>query len=130
MVGGSGYDARQDVYHIAERDAWALAAKAGAYRPASLAREGFIHCSTRPQVLDTAQRFYAGRDDLLLLRIDAVALGDALRYEAPVPPSAELQGVLFPHLYGPLPVAVVRAVAVLGRDGAGCFTWPLDAGFA
>ncbi len=53
----------------------------------------------------------------MLLSVDAEALGGALRWE----PSR--QGALFPHLYGPLPLAAVLAVVdlPLGVDGRHVF---------
>jgi len=113
-----------DVFHIASRTDWEAAQDGGVYRPASLEKEGFIHCSTRAQVLATAARFYAGRDDLLLLHIDAAVLGDHLRYEPPVPPNPALGDTLFPHLYAPLPTRAVRAAHPLVPDAQGRFTWP------
>ena len=59
----------------------------------------------------------AGQDGLLLVAVDGDALGNALRYE----PSRG--GDLFPHLYGPLPVAAVRSVRPLplGPEGRHLF---------
>ena len=66
---------------------------------------------------ETAARHFAGESDLLLVEVDGDALGDALRHE----PSRG--GDLFPHLYGPLPLAVVRSVRPLplGPDGRHVF---------
>ena len=79
--------------------------------------DGFIHFSTAAQVAETARRHYAGRANLVLLWIDAPALGAALRWE----PSRG--GALFPHLYGSLPASAVLKVAPLplGADGSHVF---------
>lgn len=69
-------------------------------RPVDLA-DGFIHFSTGDQVVETAARHFEGQDDLLLVAVDATALGDKLVYE----PSRG--GALFPHLYAPLPLEAV-----------------------
>ena len=58
--------------------------------------DGFIHFSTAGQVDETAARHFAGQAGLLLVAVDAAALGAALKYE----PSRG--GALFPHLYAPL----------------------------
>jgi uncharacterized protein (DUF952 family) len=81
------------------------------------ARDGFIHLSTMDQALQTAERHFAGRADLVLLLVDGDALGAALRWE----PSRG--GQLFPHLYGPLPLAAVTAAHLLplGPDGRHVF---------
>ena len=40
-----------------------------------------MHCSTEAQLEDTIQRHFAGVDELVLLRLHAADLGDALRWE-------------------------------------------------
>lgn len=117
---------RQGVFHLATDADWQRAQAAGAYRPASLADEGFIHCSVRAQVLPTAARFYAGRSDLWLLRIDAPRLADALRYEGPIPADPALVDALFPHLYAELPLDAVLDATRLTLDEGGAFRWPAD----
>ena len=74
----------------------------GVYRGSQVDRsDGFIHFSTAAQAAETAARHFAGRADLVLVAVDAAALGDALRHE----PSRG--GALFPHLYGELPLDAV-----------------------
>ena len=41
----------------------------------SLAEEGYIHCSFPEQVAATAERYYAGRDDVIVLVVDPDRLG-------------------------------------------------------
>lgn len=84
--------------------------------PVDLA-DGYIHFSTASQARETAAKHFAGQDDLLLVAIDAAALGTALKWE----PSRG--GALFPHLYGPLPLSAVRSVSPLplAPDGAHVF---------
>jgi len=97
--------------HIVKRNEWVDATRRGTYAPASLRDEGFIHCSTRAQLIDTANRFYRGQDDLVVLCIDESRLKAELKYEAPTMVHGESSGELFPHLYGELNVdAVVRVV--------------------
>ena len=62
---------------------------------------------------ETASRHFAGQGDLVLVAVEAAALGAALRYE----PSRG--GALFPHLYGTLPLTAVRWVKPLavGPEG-------------
>jgi len=115
---------RTGVFHIAERAAWETCARLAEYRTPSLESEGFIHCSTRAQVLETASRYYRGRTDLLLLRLDAVRLAPELRYEPPAPPRPDAGYALFPHLYGPLPTEAVLAVHAIEPGPDGSFSWP------
>ncbi|MCJ2084909.1 DUF952 domain-containing protein [Methylobacterium sp. E-005] len=102
------------IYKICPRPLWREAEAAGQFTGAPIDRQdGFIHFSTAAQAAETAARHFAGQDNLLLIAIDAEALGDALRYE----PSRG--GDLFPHLYGPLSLDAVTSVDALplGADG-------------
>jgi uncharacterized protein (DUF952 family) len=110
------------IYHICRREEWAAAEAAGRYEGSSQDRaDGFIHFSAADQVVASAARHRAGQDGLVLLTVEAAALGEALKWE----PSRG--GALFPHLYGPLPLAAVRRVddLPLGADGRHMFP-PLD----
>jgi len=79
--------------------------------------QAFIHLSTRDQVVESAALHFAGAADVLLLTVDAGALGPALRWEA------SRGGARFPHLYGDLPLdAVIAADPLpLGADGRHVF---------
>ncbi len=78
------------------------------YVPDSYEEVGFVHLSTPQQVHLPANRLFAGRDDLVLLRLDPARLAAPVRWEPGVP--TDPQSMTFPHLYGPLPVAAVTAV--------------------
>ena len=109
------------VYKIAPAALWCEAQSAGIFRGAPVDHaDGFIHLSTAAQVRDTAARHFAGQDDLVLVTVEAEALGPALRWE----PSR--RGALFPHLYGPLPLDAVRAVVPLRLDPGGTHAFPAD----
>ncbi|HUJ61192.1 MAG TPA: DUF952 domain-containing protein [Kofleriaceae bacterium] len=86
------------LFHIAAAAEWQAARATGVYRPASLDAEGFIHLSTDTQWEATARRFFRGRTDLVLLAIWAHRAD--IRFE-------QVDGVPFPHLFGPLAVADV-----------------------
>jgi uncharacterized protein (DUF952 family) len=108
------------VYKICPRTLWHLAEAAGRFDGAPVDRaDGYIHFSTAAQVRETAARHFAGADDLLLIAVDAAALGAALRYE----PSRG--GALFPHLYASLPLAAVRSVTPLPQ-GPGGHVFPAE----
>ena len=92
--------------HLVTPDEWEAYCDAGWVAPPSLAAEGFVHLSSAEQVHLPADRLFAGRDDVLLLVLDPARLDD-VRFEEGVPPTP---GVLFPHLYGPLPHAAVLDV--------------------
>lgn len=107
------------VFHITERSAFAAALEAGKYEADSLSREGFIHCSSKDQILGTAARFYGGRKGLVLLCISAELLGDALRYES-------ADGESFPHCYGPIPLDAIPAVIDFPCRDDGSFELPAE----
>lgn len=103
------------IYHITSRANWAVAQTSGHYRAPSLESEGFIHCSTRAQVLKVANDFYRGQTDLMLLCIDENLLGAPLIWEAPAHPNRDKSASaadrsLFPHVYGVLNLDSVVAV--------------------
>jgi len=89
-----------------------------------LRAEGFIHCSTPAQVIDTANRFYRGQDDLVVLCIDESRLKAELKYEAPAMMRGETVGSLFLHLYGELNVDAVVRVDELLCEPDGSFRLP------
>ena len=93
------------VYKILARDDWAEAEARGDYGGAPIDRaDGFIHLSAADQVAETLRLHFAGQADLVVVGFEADALGDALRWEA------SRGGALFPHLYGPLPVALAVSI--------------------
>jgi uncharacterized protein (DUF952 family) len=101
------------IYHICRRDEWEAALAAGSYPGSSQdVADGFIHFSTAAQVEASAAKHRAGQTGLLLLAVDAAALGPALTWEA------ARGGQLFPHLYGALPVIAVLRAADLPLDPA------------
>ena len=114
--------AENTIYHIVSRDDWDAAQAAGSYKPASLAAQGFVHCSTREQVVETANRFFHGQDGLVLLCIAVSRLRVPVRYEPPDMPghTTNAAQALFPHVYGPVnPVAVVGVLQFPARaDGS------------
>lgn len=106
------------IYKILPMSLWDEAKRAGVFRgaPVDIA-DGYIHFSTATQAAETAAKHFAGQADLMLLHVDADALGPALKWE----PSRG--GALFPHLYAELDLNhVSRADALpLGPDGQHAF---------
>jgi len=76
-------------------------------------RDGYIHLSCAHQLAGTAARHFRGEQGLVLAAFDARALGPNLKWER------SRAGELFPHLYGPLPLAALRfsSPLSLGPDG-------------
>ena len=109
--------------HICAASDWEAAGWRGELCPDSLADVGFVHLSTPQQVHLPANRLYQGRDDLLLLHIDPELLPEPVRWEPGV--TTDPSSMLFPHLYGPLPVAAVIDVTEY-RPGPGGLFQPLQ----
>lgn len=111
-VGRPVLRAHENLYHLAQREDWRQAQAEGEYRVSTvgrtLAEEGFVHCSFREQLQGVADRFYWGRDDVVMLVIDPDRLGAEVRVEAIGP---GLEG--FPHVYGPIPVMAVRETVLI-----------------
>jgi uncharacterized protein (DUF952 family) len=93
------------IYKICPVSAWREAERQGVYRgSADDARDGFIHFSTASQVAETARKHFFGQTGLLLIEVDADALGESLRWER------SRNDDLFPHLYSELDLGAVIAV--------------------
>ncbi|KQP42784.1 dihydroorotate dehydrogenase [Methylobacterium sp. Leaf104] len=113
------------IYKISPRAVWREAEAIGRFAGAPVDRaDGYIHFSSADQVAETAARHFAGVGDLVLVAVEAEALGPALRYE----PSRG--GALFPHLYADLDLTAVRSVTELplGADGRHVLPTGLAAG--
>jgi uncharacterized protein (DUF952 family) len=95
-------DELEMIYKICTQNEWRHFRAAGQFAgsPDDL-RDSFIHLSGPDQVARTAAKYFAGRTDLVLLAIDPDRLGDGLRWES------SGGDTVYPHFYGPLPVAAV-----------------------
>jgi len=110
----------EELFHLALRDEWERAVAGGDddYRRSTIGRSleevGFIHCSFREQAQGVADLFYAGRDDVVLLCIDIALVHAEVRVE-----NLDGGAILFPHVYGPLPLSAVKLVSSVssGTDG-------------
>lgn len=109
------------IYKICPEGLWRAAEAAGRFdgAPVDLA-DGYIHFSAADQVRETAARYFAGEDGLLLIAVDADSLGDALIWE----PSRG--GALFPHLYAPLDPAAALTVEPLPLEADGSHAFPAE----
>lgn len=107
------------IYKICDAEEWRKAKQAGRFSGAAIDLEdGFIHFSDAKQVAETAAKHFAGRENLLLVSVDAESLGEALKWE----PSRG--GALFPHLYGELQMDAVVQVDELPLNHAGQHKFP------
>jgi uncharacterized protein (DUF952 family) len=105
------------IYHIVSKPDWE-AASAEFYRGDTLDTEGFIHCSTIEQVIDTANFLFRDREDLLILGIDPEKLSAEVKYEDAG------DGRLFPHIYGLMEKSAVVKVIDFPPEPDGSFGLP------
>ena len=102
----------ETVFKICSREEWHIAVDNGIYKGSALdLSDGFIHLSTRDQVVETAQLHFRGLDDLVLVAIDPNGLD--IRYEE------SRNGQMFPHLYSDLPVESALNVQSILLDEKG-----------
>jgi uncharacterized protein (DUF952 family) len=101
-VNGASGVVQMMIFKLCARTAWEQAQETGVYTgaPVDLA-DGFIHFSAPDQVQETAAKYFAFQDDLVLLAVDDAALGHSLVWEV------SRGGALFPHLYRHLAIAEV-----------------------
>ncbi|MGW3941116.1 DUF952 domain-containing protein [Streptomyces phaeochromogenes] len=110
------------IYHAVTLGDW-TARPDQPYAPASLAEEGFVHCSPdETTTLAVVNAFY--RDvprPLLALLLDEGRLTARCVWEAadPTPPPGVDEGVLFPHVFGPLDRDAVERVLEVQWDEEG-----------
>lgn len=102
-------------HHLVAEADWPGRSFGTVYRPASLASDGFIHCTDgRDRVIETANRYYtADPRPYLLVTLDLQRVSAEWRYDD--------AARVYPHIYGPLQVEAVRAVEPLQRGDDGRF---------
>lgn len=109
------------IFKICRAAEWAQAVVDGVFRGSAVdLRDGYIHFSTAAQVAETAARHFAAQSDLVLVAVDAAALGDKLKWE----PSRG--GALFPHLYGELQAEAALWAKPLPLDNEGRHMFPAE----
>ena len=107
------------IFHITTRVAWERAPADGSYQPEAFPVDGFIHCSTRNQVIQVANTRFRGQAGMVLLSIGTDKVIPEIVYE-------NLEGgqELFPHIYGRLNVDAVVEVIEFEPGTDGYFTLP------
>jgi uncharacterized protein (DUF952 family) len=102
-------------FHLVPSAIWAASDPDAPYAAASLALEGFIHCTDGVEALGaTFDRYYAGDPRAFqALHIDLDAVDELWRYDVPASP--------YPHIYGPIRRAAIVAVSGVDRAPDGRF---------
>ncbi|MBP8252950.1 MAG: DUF952 domain-containing protein [Herpetosiphon sp.] len=104
---------------MAYGDEWRAAQARGEYTTASLANEGFIHCSTIQQVLIPANARFRGKADLVLLCLDAAKIHAPIIFE-----DLYQSGIEFPHIYGTINLDAIVAVLDFIPQADGMYVLP------
>lgn len=94
------------IFHIACRGE--LKDGLSVYEPESVASKGFIHCAEAVQIPEVARRKFAGRRDVVLMKIDTSRVAADIQYE-----NRSDGRELFPHIYGSLNMDAVVSVEPL-----------------
>ena len=107
------------IYHIVLPEVWEKVIKENhqEYRPDSLAIEGFIHCSTKEQVLATASLYFKDSEQLVVLEIVDKRVKDQLQWVE------SRDGELFPHIFGPLFIGSVETFQMILKTPSGNWEW-------
>lgn len=114
------------IYHVVPLAEW-RERPGSPYAPASLATDGFVHCSPdEATTLAVVNAFYRSAPrPLLALVLDEERLSAGVRFEAAEPapppgvPAGVPAGVLFPHVHGPVEREAVVRLLEVRWDGAG-----------
>jgi uncharacterized protein (DUF952 family) len=104
-----------ETFHLVPDVVWAATERSAPYEAASLASEGFAHCTDGIGALGaTFDRYYAvDPRPFLALTVDLDALDVPWRYDVPGSP--------YPHIYGPIGRTAVRSVSRVERRPDGRF---------
>ena len=110
------------VYRLATPAEWIAAEEGGVVPTRDIdKRDGYIHLSTRDQVLETANLHFAGEPALMALEIPLRDIADQVKFEL-----APKRGEAFPHLYGVLTHDHVQRAIKLNKNESG-FSFPEEA---
>lgn len=100
------------IFKILPRAEWEAACATGLFEGSAIdLADGFIHFSAADQWPETLAKHFAGQTDLVLVAVEADALGPQLKWEV------SRGGALFPHLYGPMPTSLAQTVAPIPDPG-------------
>ncbi|EMA6342926.1 DUF952 domain-containing protein [Bacillus cytotoxicus] len=100
-----------------KRGDWEAAQISGEIKEASLAEEGFIHCSFLEQSLSIAEKHFRTEKELVLPLIDSTRVQAEIKYEK------SSNGQDYPHVYGTIHIDdVIDSVPFYQEHGA--FTLP------
>jgi uncharacterized protein (DUF952 family) len=109
------------IYHILAAAEWELASQNPVYASAAFATDKFIHCCKAEQLEYVAEHYFRGRQDLVILCIDAAMVTAPVKYE-----DLNGEGMSFPHIYGALDTNSVRNAVPFPNSSDGKFVVPAE----
>jgi uncharacterized protein (DUF952 family) len=104
------------IYHILSKVEWKKFQSVGEYSPLSLIKDGFIHASTKNQILPTANRIYKRKSNLIVLKIDTNKISAKIVSEY-----SKGSKENHPHIYGKIPLTAIISSYNLISDEDGVF---------
>lgn len=126
----SQQDTQNTIYHLVTESDFQTLSKGNTYIPALFEQDGFIHCTAEPDtLLAVANDYFSNVEEpIVVLVIDLLRLEADVKFEPPAPiagggESHLQEGLLFPHIYGPLNLDAVTGIGELTRK-QGQFCWP------
>lgn len=115
------------IYHLVPSSEYQQQIQKNLYRPTRFEQDGFIHCTGDLETLiKVANDYFATiSETLLILVIDTSLLASDLKFEPPAPIAGGgtehlmEEGLLFPHVYGPLNLEAVVEIKPLLKNEKG-----------
>lgn len=108
------------IYHLLLPETWERALMENYYYPASLKEDGYIHCSTEAQLMESARLHFAEHEQLVVLEILVKRVLKTLVWE---PGRAEED---FPHIYAMIPWEAIDNTRTLEKMSDGTFAWEVE----
>ncbi len=110
--------AAQFVYVLADAGVLKCARESGLFVPEHYETDGFIHGSSREQLVKSATQFFNEVDNLVALEVEVSSVSSILKFEP------GRSGTLYPHIYGPLPLTCVKRYIPIPRSPDGSYVLP------
>ncbi|HMS64820.1 MAG TPA: DUF952 domain-containing protein [Ignavibacteria bacterium] len=104
------------IYHIIDAENPDADLSGDFYIPESFTKVGFIHCSDILKIEESANRFFRGRKQLIILCINEELVTSEIITE-----DLYNSGYKFPHIYGPLNLNSVTNTFKIKSDAGGNF---------
>jgi len=102
------------IYHLARMKEWENWIQDSQYKPLSLLEDGFIHCSRKEDLVESARRWFGDADTLVVLCLDPQDFTAEIRFE-----SSAGRTDLMPHIFGPVPIHAIKSILIMSRDAGG-----------